>query len=85
MAAPVEEFEALLARMEALAEELEAPLRCTTPAYGAPGHAHCAACCYGTGFATSCNEEELDVEAAQALRRAVSAWRAAEIVPFVTS
>lgn len=21
---------------------------CTTPACGAPGHAHCAACCYGT-------------------------------------
>lgn len=21
---------------------------CTTPAYGAPGHAHCAACCYGS-------------------------------------
>lgn len=23
---------------------------CTTPAYGAPGYAHCAACCYGTGI-----------------------------------
>ena len=21
---------------------------CTTPSYGAPGFAHCAACCYGT-------------------------------------
>lgn len=21
---------------------------CTTPAYGVPGRAHCAACCYGT-------------------------------------
>lgn len=21
---------------------------CTTPAYGAPGHAHCAACCAGS-------------------------------------
>lgn len=24
---------------------------CTTPAYGAPGFAHCAACCSGTGIA----------------------------------
>lgn len=23
---------------------------CTTPAYGAPGYGHCAACCYGTGI-----------------------------------
>lgn len=25
---------------------------CTSPAYGAPGYAHCAACCGGTGIDT---------------------------------
>ena len=39
------------------AERLAKGYECTTPAYGAPGYAHCAACCYGTGIAASSMEE----------------------------
>lgn len=35
-------------------------MRCKTPAYGAPGVAHCAACCGGIGYVVT-NQEELDV------------------------
>lgn len=40
-----------------VAERLMAGYECTTPAYGAPGYAHCAACCYGTGINASSMEE----------------------------
>lgn len=46
-----------LPRTLEVAERLAATYECTTPAYGAPGHAHCAACCYGTGIAASSMEE----------------------------
>lgn len=46
-----------LADTLAVAERLAKGYECTTPAYGAPGHAHCAACCYGTGIGASSMEE----------------------------
>lgn len=57
------------------AKETERYYRCTTPAYGSPGHAHCAACCYGTGYAVTCQEEVDDLE------RALGILRAAGMVP----
>ncbi len=52
-----------------LDEALE-PLRCTEPARGVPWLDHCAACCYGTGFAVSSEEEE---RLADALNEAINA------------
>lgn len=40
-----------------VAGRLASSYECATPAYGAPGHPHCAACCYGTGIAASSMEE----------------------------
>jgi hypothetical protein len=64
-------WDATVKRMLALADELEAPLVCTKPGYGAPGHSHCAACCYGTGFVVTCDKDEAVLKAATALRDAV--------------
>ena len=49
---------------------------CTTPAYGAPGHAHCAACCYGTLIAASCPEDFAFAEAVRALAVAMDTYTA---------
>lgn len=69
------EFDELLDRMMALSVEIEDLYECTQPAYGVPGHAHCAACCYGTGFLTTCSEDQAMVDAALSMRKAVLAWR----------
>lgn len=34
------------------------PMECRSPGNPAPGIDHCAACCYGTGWETTCQEEE---------------------------
>lgn len=57
-------------QIEALEAELIDPLLCRTPAYGAPGYAHCAACCYGTGVIVTCEHDEAVVEAAKMLGKA---------------
>lgn len=44
-----------MTREEAAA--IVAAMECASPAYGAPGHAHCAACCYGVGLAPASQEE----------------------------
>jgi hypothetical protein len=46
-----------LDRVAETASRLAASYECTTPAYGAPGHPHCAACCYGTMIAATSMEE----------------------------
>lgn len=65
-----DEVRALVERMEALSAELIDPLICRTPGYGAPGHAHCAACCYGRGYVVTCDEEQAVYEAVIALDKA---------------
>lgn len=65
----------LLDRMEALAEELMDPLVCRQPAYGAPGHPHCAACCYGTGYVITSEADQAVLAAARALSHAVTVIR----------
>lgn len=72
-----EQVEELANRMEALADEIMDPLICRTPGYGAPGHAHCAACCYGKGYIVTCDEEQAMAEASLALDRAVASMRCA--------
>lgn len=57
-------------RMKMLADEIVDPLICRTPAHGAPGRPHCAACCYGTGVIITCEEDQAMVDAAKALHRA---------------
>lgn len=47
----------VLDRTVEVAQRLAATYECTSPAYGAPGHPHCAACCYGTMIAASSMEE----------------------------
>jgi hypothetical protein len=59
----------LAERVHALSNELIDPLLCRTPAYGVPGHAHCAACCYGTGVIITCVEDQLVLDTAKALDR----------------
>ena len=49
---------------------------CKTPAYGAPGYAHCAACCYGTLIAATCQEEHDVAAAARDLLAAVERMEA---------
>jgi hypothetical protein len=63
----------LAAVLWSVADEIEDPYICRSPAYGVPGHAHCAACCYGTGVIVTCREDEIDVDRAIALRR-VARW-----------
>jgi hypothetical protein len=58
------------ARMTAFADELIDPMICREPAYGVPGRAHCAACCYGTGLVITCEAEQAIADAAEALRNA---------------
>ncbi len=65
----------LLDRMEALAAEIETPMRCTSPAYGAPGYQHCAACCGGTMYVVTCAEDQATLDAANALIDAVQLVR----------
>jgi hypothetical protein len=60
----------------AFADEIVDPLICRTPAYGVPGHAHCAACCYGTGLIITCAEDEAIADAAKALQHAAALLRA---------
>jgi hypothetical protein len=57
-------------QLEQLAHVLVDPLVCRTPAYGAPGRDHCAACCYGTGYAVTCAEDQQLVDTADAMRTA---------------
>jgi hypothetical protein len=49
------------------ARQLIASLECTTPAHGHESYAHCAACCYGTGYTPSCEEEAEALNAALVL------------------
>jgi len=51
------------------AYELEALIACTEPGYGAPGHAHCAACCYGTGIIVTSLTDQQVADTITALRR----------------
>lgn len=57
---------------------------CRTPAYGAPGIAHCAACCGGTGWAATSADELALFEALDRARWAIDAvlsadtWKGAE-------
>ncbi len=48
-----ERLDALLVEAASLASEFE----CRSPGHGVPGKDHCAACCYGTMIAASCQEE----------------------------
>lgn len=59
----------LAARVVALADELIDPLICRTPAYGAPGHPHCAACCYGTGLIITDDDEQFVADTTLAMHR----------------
>ncbi len=63
--------EPVLEKMAQLADEIEAPLICREPAYGVPGHAHCAACCGGTGYVITNDEDQAMLDLVHALRRAV--------------
>lgn len=67
-----QKMSALADRMVAFANELIAPMLCTTPAYGVPGAIHCAACCYGTGIIVTCAEDQAIADAATALHKAAS-------------
>lgn len=67
-----QEMSSLADRMIAFANELIEPMLCTTPAYGVPGHPHCAACCYGTGIVITCKEEQAIADAADALHKAAA-------------
>lgn len=57
-------------RLRAFANEIVDPLICRDPAYGAPGIAHCAACCSGTGFVITNEADQAVVDASEALLRA---------------
>jgi hypothetical protein len=59
-------------RMKELANEIIDPYICRDPAYGAPGYAHCAACCSGTGLVITCDEDQTMVDAAMALEKAAA-------------
>ena len=60
----------LVVKLRLFADELDGPLECKWPAYGVPGHAHCAACCYGTGRIITCDSDQALADAADALRHA---------------
>lgn len=72
----VVELHAIIERMVTFADDLDSDLECTTPAYGVPGHAHCAACCYGTGRIITNASEGARADAADALRRSAAIIRA---------
>jgi hypothetical protein len=55
--------------LRSLARRLDDQFECTEPAYGVPGHAHCAACCYGTGMIVESDEAADVVRAAEVIRR----------------
>jgi hypothetical protein len=65
--------EGLAKRMSDFADELIDPMICQSPAYGAPGYAHCAACCYGTGVIITCDEDQAIYNAVLALHQAADA------------
>lgn len=69
----------LATRMRDFATELLAPMECTEPAYGVPGHPHCAACCYGTLLVVTCAEDQAVVDAAKALDYAASLIESMEV------
>jgi hypothetical protein len=69
------ELAQLADELEALAHRILAPMACTTPAYGAPGRAHCAACCYGTGLVVTCAEDQQLVDTATAMQAAARLLR----------
>lgn len=69
------EVVALADRLAELADELLDPLICRDPAYGVPGRAHCAACCYGTGLIITCDEEEQIANTAKAMTALATAFR----------
>lgn len=69
----------LLDRLRADAQKLVDEMACTTPAYGAPGYEHCAACCAGTLIAATCQEDEDLARAARALVAAIDAARAGQV------
>lgn len=71
----VVELHALVEKLLSFADELDSDLECTTPAYGVPGHAHCAACCYGTGRIITNASEGARADAADALRRSAAIIR----------
>lgn len=73
---PTDRLDRLLTRMSDLADALDGPLECTHPAYGAPGVAHCAACCYGTGRVITSPGEQAMADTADQLRRAAVAIKA---------
>jgi hypothetical protein len=62
-------------RLEAFAAELLAPLRCTTPAGNPEPGMHCAACCYGTGYLLTCEEDQLVLDLADQARTVAAALR----------
>lgn len=62
----------LPAVLREIAAELFAPLECTDPAYGAPGYAHCAACCYGKGYVLQCEADKAVMDVVNVLERSAS-------------
>lgn len=50
-------------------DELLEPMRCTRPGNPAPGIEHCAACCYRTGWETTCWEDEGYIDGLLSARR----------------
>lgn len=73
--APLAPISELADRLDAFATELLDPLICREPAYGAPGIAHCAACCGGTRLLITCPDEQAVADAAFAMQRAATALR----------
>lgn len=53
-------------------DELLDPIRCKTPGNPAPGIEHCAACCYGTGWVLTCEEDEAYLDSLLAARKALA-------------
>ena len=68
----------VLDRLRADAQVVVDTMTCTDPAYGAPGIAHCAACCMGTLIAATCAEEEQLAHAASEMVAAIDALRDSE-------
>ena len=66
-------WQADLANLRRLIDRVLEPMKCTTPAYGAPGYAHCAACCYNTGWEVTSLEELRMCEALDTARYAIDA------------
>lgn len=51
-----------------------ATFECDTPGGGLGPGTHCAACCYGTGFLVTCEEEDELVKALSAARSALARY-----------